>query len=150
MTQVTEWAYEYIIGFAAADKAIGKQFVKVMAPFPGDNEDNAFEVMKLVPLGQPDAVPVAYATVCPCKQDFYDFIKATKEGAPFSDPRYDYGKERDITLAQFNALKAAVLFIKTRIRRDLVTNEPVPSPVTVDEFLAGKGYELKAVQEPAA
>lgn len=140
----TEWAYEYIIAFNAADvDTIGKAFVKKMSPYSED-EEGSFDGYPLVPLGQPDADPVAYATVCPCKQDFYDFVKAAKEGADFSDPRYDYGKNKGVTLAQFNALKSAVLFISVRQRRDLNTNEEIPRPVSLEDYLQGKGYEIKA------
>jgi hypothetical protein len=143
----TEWAYEYIIAFNAADvETIGKAFVKKMSPY-GESEDAAFDGYKLVPLGQPEVEPVAYATVCPCKQDFYDFVKAAKEGADFSDSRYDYGKNKGVTLAQFNALKSAVLFIAVRQIRDLETNEEIPRPISMDEYLANKGYEIKVEAE---
>jgi len=143
----TEWAYEYIIAFSAADvDTIGKAFVKKMSPF-GENEEGAFDGYPLVPLGHPDAAIAAYATVCPCKKDFYDFVKAAKEGASFSDPRYDYGKNKGVTLAQFNALKSAVLFIAVRQRRDLETNEEIPREISVQDYLANKGYEIKAAEE---
>lgn len=140
----TEWAYEYIIAFGIADKSIGKAFVKRMAPFPSDTnaEDGVFEVTRLKSLGDQTNTTVAFMTICPCKQDFYDFFQAVKEGAPFSDPRYDFAKSRNVTLSQFNALKAAVLFINVRQKRDLVTNEEIPRPVTIDQYLAARGYEV--------
>ena len=144
--KVSEWAYEYIIAFSAADKAIGKAFIKTLAPFAGDDE-NCLEAMQLVPIGQPDAAVAAYATVCPCKKDFYDFVKAAKEDAPFSDSRYDYGKNKSITLNQFNTVKAAVLFIEVRIRRDLTTNEVIARPISIEQYLANKGYEQKILEE---
>jgi hypothetical protein len=140
---VTEWAYEYIIGFLAADKAAGKAFVKKLAPFASDDEEACFDALQLVPLGQPEAEPVAFSTVCPCKKDFYDFVNAVKEGADFSDSRYDYGKARDITLAEFNAIKSKVHFIQFRVRRDLTTNEEIPRAISLEQYLNGKGYQIK-------
>lgn len=144
---VTEWAFEYIIGFLAADKAAGKAFIKKLAPFASDDEEACFDSLQLVPLGQPEAEPAAFATVCPCKKDFYDFVQAVKEQADFSDPRYDYGKNKGITLSEFNAIKSKVAFITTRIRRDLTTNQPIPRPITVDQYLAGKGYQIKLLED---
>ena len=143
MTKVTEWAYEFIVGFSIADKAIGKAFIRAMAPFPNDpdSEESALGAIRLKVLGDVTDTVVAYATVCPCKADFYDFFQAVKEAAPFSDPRYDFAKSRGFTLAQFSTLKAAVLFINIRQQRDLVTNEYIERPVTVEQYLANQGYE---------
>jgi hypothetical protein len=138
----TEWAYEYIIAFSVDNLDIGRNFVKKMSPF-GENENGAFDGYQLVPLGQPDSEVVAYATVCPCKQGFYDFVQAAKEGADFSDSRYDYGKNKGVNVGQLNTLKSAVLFIGVRQRRDLETNEEIPRAVSIDDYLASKGYELK-------
>lgn len=142
----TEWAYEYAIAFSVADKAIGKAFVKRMAPFENDpnSEDGALDVIRLKSLGDQTNTTVALMTICPCKQDFYDFFQAVKAGAPFSDPRYDFAKSRNVTLSQFNTLKAAVLFIHVRQKRDLVTNEEIQRPVTLDDYLASRGYEVIA------
>lgn len=140
----TEWKYEYIIAFNVSDKAIGKAFIKKMAPFPNDSaaEEGALEVTRLKVLGDQTDTTVAFMTICPCKQDFYDFFQAVREGAPFSDPRYDFAKSRNITLSQFNTLKNAVLFINIRQQRDSVTNEYIPRPMTVEEYLAARGYEI--------
>lgn len=140
--KVTEWAYEYIIGFLAADKEAGRLFLKTLSPFAGEDE-NCLDVLKLVPLGQQNANPVAFATVCPCKKDFYDFVQAVKEGADFSDARYDYAKGKGITLAQFNNVKSKVQFLQFRVIRDLQTNEAIPRSLTVEQYLSGKGYEIK-------
>ena len=146
----TEWQWKFIFGCAADKKNVGKAFIKLASPFPNDPgaEDLAFEgASELVPLGQPDGPTVGYFIISPCRKELKDTWDAIKGNAALSDSRYDWLKARGITLSQYNALKAATLFFTTFRVRDAVTNEPVEPPMTLDEYLAARGYQVKPPPE---
>ena len=85
----------------------------------------------------------AWCAILPVEGHHQPAGDAIKGDAALSDNRYDWLKGRGITLNQYNALKAATLFFTTFRVRDAVTNDVVEPPMTLDEYLAARGYQVK-------